>query len=89
MAGLRFVGEFERRNLMLEDVGEGQEAVLRRGDSAEGLDRGAVLLDVVEALEVFVVVLFVGFVRKVFDGDGFAEGEVGGCDVFGGVVVEG
>lgn len=89
MARLRCVRETERRDAVLEDVRECQEAGFGCLDGSEGLHGGAVLFDSVQTLKVFVVVLFVGLVVEAVGGHGFAEGEGGGRDVVGRVVVEG
>lgn len=57
MAWAGGVLEAEGGDAMLEDVGEGEEAVLTGGDAAEFLDCGAVLADVVNLFEAFVIIL--------------------------------
>ncbi len=55
--GLGWVSEAKGRDAVLEDVGKGQKTALAGVDTAESLNGGTFVLDVVELLDAVVFVL--------------------------------
>ena len=89
MAWFSRVGEFEGLDLVLEDVGEGDEAAFASVDGPDVLDGIARVGETEYGLEPVVLILFVIKIVEELDVGLLAEGEGGWGDVLGRVVVDG
>lgn len=81
MAGPRRVRGPERLHLVLQHVGEREQAALARQQAAQVLDPRPVPSDAVEALDALVVVVAGALLVHVLGADFLAEGEVALSDV--------
>lgn len=87
MAWLRRIGQCERKDLVHEDVGEGQESSFLALDAPHFLDPGTIVANARVDFEPVVVVLLVLEVVGLGVAQ-LAEGKAGFADVLGVIVVQ-